>query len=132
METIKIIIEKTKDLYTAHAANVNGIYAGGDTVEEVKQSVLDAIRLLKAYNTEENVPDILKADYQIIYQFDAASLLSYYKGVFSNSALERLTGINQKLLYHYATGLKTPREPQRKKIETALHKLGTELLSVEL
>lgn len=132
METIKIIIEKTKDMYTAHADNVGGIFAGGDTVEEVKQSVIDAIRLLKTYNTKENIPDILKADYQIIYQFDAASLLSYYKGVFSNSALERLTGINQKLLYHYASGLKIPREPQRKKIETALHKLGTELLSVEL
>lgn len=119
-------------MYTAHADNVYGIYAGGDTVEEVKQSVLDAIRFLKTYNTDENIPDILKGDYQIIYQFDTASLLSYYKGVFSNSALERLTGINQKLLYHYATGLKIPREPQRKKIETALHKLGKELLSVEL
>ena len=132
METIKIIIEKTKDMYTAYSDNTRGIYAGGDTVEEVKKSVLDSIRLLKANNTDENIPNILKGDYQIIYQFDVPSFLSYYKGVFSNSALERLTGINQKLLYHYATGMKIPREPQRKKIEFALHKLGTELLSVEL
>jgi len=132
METIKVIIEKTKDMYSAYAENARGIYAGGESVEEVKQSVLDAIRLLKAYNTDENIPDILKGDYQIVYQFDVASFLSYYKGVFSNSALERLTGINQKLLYHYATGLKVPREPQRKKIENALHKLGSELLSIEL
>jgi hypothetical protein len=132
METIKIIIEKTKDFYSAYADNARGIYAGGDTVEEVKKSVLDAIRLLKAYNTDDNVPNILKGDYQIVYQFDVASFLSYYKGVFSNSALERLTGINQKLLYHYASGLKIPREPQRKKIEIALHKLGSELLAVEL
>ena len=37
-------------------------------------------------------------------------------------ALEKLTGINQKQLHHYATGLRKPREAQRKKIETALHK----------
>ncbi|MEI6050426.1 MAG: type II toxin-antitoxin system HicB family antitoxin [Bacteroidota bacterium] len=132
METIKVIIEKTKDMYSAYAENTKGIYAGGDTVEEVKQSVLDAIRLLKNYNTEENIPNILKGDYQIVYRFDTQSFLNHYNKVFTNVALERITGINQKLLHHYATGLKKPREPQRKKIENALHKLGSELLSLEL
>jgi predicted RNase H-like HicB family nuclease len=132
METIKIIIEKTKDMYSAYAENTKGIYAGGDTVEEVKQSVVDAIRLLKNYNTSENIPEILKGNYQIAYRFDTQSFLNYYIKVFTNVALERITGINQKLLHHYATGLKKPREPQRKKIETALHKLGLELLAVEL
>jgi predicted RNase H-like HicB family nuclease len=37
METIKVIIEKTKDMYSAYAENTKGIYAGGETVEEVKQ-----------------------------------------------------------------------------------------------
>ena len=36
METIKVIIIKTKDMYFAYAENTKGIYAGGDTVEEVK------------------------------------------------------------------------------------------------
>ena len=35
METIKIIIEKTKDLYSAYAANARGIYAGGHTRAEL-------------------------------------------------------------------------------------------------
>ena len=132
METIKVIIEKTKDMYSAYSENTPGIYAGGDTVEEVKQSVIDAIRLLKKYNTDENIPEIIKKDYQIVYRFDTQSFLNYYNKVFSNVALERITGINQKLLHHYATGLKKPREPQRKKIEIALHKLGAELLALEL
>jgi len=132
METIKVVIEKTKDMYSAYSVNVAGIYAGGDTVEDVKQSVLDAIVLLKKYNTDENIPAILKGEYQIEYQVDVQSFLNYYNQVFTNVALERITGINQKLLHHYATGLKKPREPQRKKIENALHKLGTELLLVQL
>lgn len=132
METIKVIIEKTKDMYTAYAENVSGIYAGGDSVEQVKESVLDSIRLIKTYNTAENIPRMLNDDYRIAYRFDTQSFLNYYNKVFTNVALERITGINQKLLHHYATGLKKPREPQRKKIETALHKLGSELLSLEL
>jgi len=125
-------LKKQKIMYSAYAENTKGIYAGGNTVEEVKQSVLDAIRLLKNYNSGENIPNILKGDYQIVYRFDTQSFLNYYNKVFTNVALERITGINQKLLHHYATGLKKPREPQRKKIEIALHKLGTELLSLEL
>lgn len=66
-----------------------------------------------------------------MYRFDTQSFLNYYNKVFTNVALERITGINQKLLHHYATGLKKPREPQRKKIEIALHKLGSELLAAQ-
>ena len=55
-----------------------------------------------------------------------------YKGILGNPAFEKITGINQKLIHHYATGLKKPREAQRKKIEEGLHALGRELLSIEL
>jgi len=60
------------------------------------------------------------------------SLFTYYKGVFTKSALERITGINQRQLQHYSSGLKKPRLAQKQKIETALHKLGNELIAVEL
>ena len=85
MKVVKVIIEKTKDMYSSYAENVAGIYGGGD-----------------------------------------------YKGIFTNSALERITGINQKQFQHYASGLKKPRAAQAKKIESALHKLGSELLALEL
>ncbi|MBL7866623.1 MAG: type II toxin-antitoxin system HicB family antitoxin [Flavobacterium lindanitolerans] len=132
MKTVKIIIERSEDMFSAFAENVQGIYAGGNTVDEVKQSVLDSIRLLKEFNSPNNIPDILKGEYEIVYHFDTVSLLSYYKGIFTNSALEKLTGINQKQIQHYATGHRKPRAEQREKIETALHALGRELLAVEL
>lgn len=67
MKTIKIKVEETKDGFVAYADNVEGIYAGGDTLVELRQSVLNAIRLLKEHNTPENIPDILKEEYQIVY-----------------------------------------------------------------
>lgn len=109
-----------------------GIYGQGSTVDEAKQSALAGIDLLKKYNQDENIPAILKGDYQIIFKFDAESFLNFYKKIFTNAALERMTGINQKQFQHYASGLKKPRLAQVKKIETAMHNLGKELMSVEL
>ena len=50
MKPIKIIIEKTKDMYTAYAENAEGIYGGGDTIEEAKASILTSIKLYDKYN----------------------------------------------------------------------------------
>ena len=132
MKKVKIIIEKSNDHYSSYAENVEGIYGGGDTAEEAKQSVLEAIALLKKHNKPQNIPAILKGNYQIVYQFDVVSLLNFYKKIFTNAALERMTGINQKQIQHYSTGLKIPRQTQVKKIELAFHKLGSELMAVEL
>ncbi len=132
MKQIKIIIERSKDLYSAYAENVEGIYGAGNTVAEAKQSIFDAIKLLKKYNRDNNIPKELKSKYELVFKFDTESLLNYYKGIFSHAAFERITGINQKQIQHYSTGLKKPRTTQTKKIETALHKLGTELMAVEL
>jgi predicted RNase H-like HicB family nuclease len=132
MRQLKIVLEKTKDGYSAYAENAEGVYGAGKTADEAKQSIIEAIRLLKKYNKPANVPAILRADYKLVYRFDSESLLNYYKGIFSNAALERITGINQRQIQHYAAGLKKPREAQLKKIENALHKLGSELMAVEL
>lgn len=131
MNTIYIIIERASDgSYGAYAENVEGVFGAGDDVHQVKQSILEGIETIKEYFDE--IPEILKGEYQIVYKFDTESLLQYYKGILTNPAVERLTGINQKLIHHYATGLKKPREAQRKKIQEGLHKFANELLAIEI
>ncbi|MGC4100865.1 MAG: hypothetical protein QM738_05980 [Ferruginibacter sp.] len=129
---IKIIIEKSDDSYSSYAQNVPGIYGQGDTVDDAKDSALKGLELLVKYNEDINVPDILKGEYEVVFKFDVESFLNFYKKIFTNAALERMTGINQKQFQHYATGLKKPRPAQVKKIETAMHQLGKELTSIEL
>lgn len=131
MKTIKIIIEKSSDSYGAYAENVNGIYGAGDSAEECRQSILDAIETIKTLE-DEQIPAELKGDYKITYKFDSESFLSYYKGIFTNAALEKMTGINSKQIQHYASGHRKPKEVTIKKFESALHSLGKELLAVEL
>lgn len=133
MEAKKIIINigASSDCFGAYAENCPGIYGAGNTVREAKENVMEGLRLLLKHHAND-LPEILKGEYTIVYKYDAQSFLNYYNSVFSNVALERMTGINQKLLHHYSSGLKKPRVAQRKKIETALHRLGEELLAVEL
>src|SRR5690625_1988531 len=109
MKTIKIIIEKSEGGYFwAYSDNVDGISGGGETVQACKQDVLDCIETLKTLN-DKSRPSFLDKEYELVYKFDAESLLEYYKGIFSKAAFERLTGINQHQLSHYASGLKNPR-----------------------
>jgi len=129
MKTIRIIIEKNDDGFWGYSGNERSIVGGGETVQECKQDILDCIETLKELNS---CPQSLKSKYELEFQFDTVSLLNYYKGIFTNSALEKITGINQKQLQHYSTGHRKPRIEQREKIENALHSLGKELLSVRL
>ena len=131
MPVLKIIIEKTKDFYSAYAENVEGIYGAGATVQKTKESILKSLDLFIRYN-KKNLPKILHSEYSIKYKFDTQSLLNYYKGVFTNASLEKITGINQKQIQHYASGLKKPRDLQKKKIQTGLRNLAKELQSIEL
>lgn len=131
MKKIRILIERGKDGYSAYAENVNKIYGIGDTVDEVKQNVLECIEIVKSFDAK-NIPTALKGDYELVWKFDVESLLEYYKKIFTQTGIARLTGINEKQLNHYASGLKKPRTAQAKKIETALHRLGSELLAIEL
>lgn len=126
MKNIKIVIEKSENFYWAFADNMQGITAGGETVQEVKNNILESIEIQKELG---NIPN---EKYELSYKYDMESLLTYYKGILSNPAIEKITGINQKQIHHYASGLKKPRLEQRKKIEEGLHKLGKELLAIEL
>lgn len=118
MGKINVTIEKGADLFGAWADNIPGIYGEGETVKETKESILSAIALYKEYN--DKIPSELEGDVEIEWHFDVQSFLQYFSGIFTKAALERITGVNQKLLGHYASGLKKPRKTQVEKIETAL------------
>lgn len=102
---ITIIIERAPDNYGAYAEkNIFGAWGSGDTIAEAKRSVVKTIKLLKKYNKKENVPKILYDDYELVYRLDVPSLLAHYKGVFTNAAMEQITGISQREIKQYASG----------------------------
>lgn len=130
----KLIISicASSDSFGAYAENCEGIFAAGDSVAEVKNDVLEAIRIYKDITPQEEWDKPIKENWPIEWHYDTQSLLSYYQGVFTKSALERMTGINQKQLWNYAHGISKPRKQAKEKIQKALHSLGHELLELSL
>lgn len=134
MKRLTAIIETSSENYSAYIEGVDGVTATGATIDEVKQNLVEAVEELVEFckETGSEIPDELTGDYDLTFVMDTKSVLEHYSGIFSKSALERMTGINQKQLWHYASGLRKPRRAQTVKIERALHKLGADLLALQL
>ena len=69
MKKLTLIIEKTKDLYTAYAENMEGIYGGGNTIEEAKESINTSIKLYEKHN------NLKPQEYEITYKIITTSHL---------------------------------------------------------
>jgi predicted RNase H-like HicB family nuclease len=125
-------IGKTEKNYAAIVEGLEGFVCTADSLEELKKEVSEGIDFHIAGLKEDGdrVPEIFTKVYRLIYKWSIESLLLYYKGVLTLSALERITGINQTQLGHYAAGRSVPRKKQVEKIERSLHHLGNELSSI--
>ncbi len=77
-------------------------------------------------------PSVFDGEYEVLYDFDVATLLDYYRGIFSFAALQVITGINQKQLAHYANGVSTPRPKQAEKIKSGLRRLAKDIQMVTI
>lgn len=75
-------------------------------------------------------PEVFNGEYETVFKFDVQSLLEFYRGIFSFSALQTITGINQKQLAHYASGVSKPRAKQAEKIARGLHRLARSMQAV--
>lgn len=131
---LTVIIEHAGKNFSAYVSGVDGIAVSGDSIDDIKSSAIKAIddyvQACKEFDLE--IPQLLQVDYEISFEMDVCSFLKIYEGIFTKAGLERLTGINQKQLWHYANGTSKPRPAQRLKIEKGLHRLGNELISLHL
>jgi predicted RNase H-like HicB family nuclease len=64
MKKLTIIIERAKDMYSAYAENMEGIYGGGNTIEEAKESINTSIKLYEKHNNLK--PQEYEMTYKII------------------------------------------------------------------
>ncbi|MBQ9179525.1 MAG: aldehyde dehydrogenase family protein, partial [Firmicutes bacterium] len=61
---------------------------------------------------------------------DTASLIQSLEGMTTIAAISRATGINERLLSHYANGIKRPSVKQRQKIVDGIHLIGKTLMKI--
>lgn len=134
MKKITVTVELSNHNYAAYIDILPGCVATGKTFVELKAKMEEAVKMHLETSREfrDKLPPVFSNAYELVFRFDAKSLLQHYRGIFTNSALERLTGINQRQLQRYATGESIPRHEQTEKITNALHSIGKELLIIEL
>jgi predicted RNase H-like HicB family nuclease len=136
MKKLTVIAERTDTGYSAYVPDVPGIITTGDTYDEIKNNVREALELYWEGENESNLSDaVLMAKhhgFDIELQVDMQDLFDHFDGVLTKAGLAKITGLNQSLISQYASGLKNPSEKQAKKIEAALHNLADKLRAVRL
>lgn len=95
----------------------------GETLDELKNNVLEAIQLTFQDSFTYSMSDI-------IFEMDVQSLLEYFP--INVSAFAGYVGINKSLLAQYANGSKKPAHKQAKRILHGIQKLGSELSAIRL
>lgn len=134
MKKVMVEIFFVNKNFSAHIPILPGCISVGDTPEEIKKNIKEAIQFhIKGMKKDgDELPALFKKGYELIYKFDAQSVMKYYKNVITGTALEKYSGINQKQLNHYANSYRKPKQLQIKKIKEAFHKLGSELLAIKM
>ena len=120
--------------YSAHVPELPGLAMTGNNLQEIQDHLKEAVPFHIEGQREAGgeVPAVFDGEYEYEYRLTVEALLNEYSGIFTKAALSKITGINERQLWHYAAGLRHPREKQRKRIEEGLHKLGQQLTSLIL
>jgi len=132
MEKVTVTVEMTDNNYSAYLEKLPGCVSTGKTFEELKNNISEAVEFHIEGMEEDGEEIPFGSDYELVYKFDPESLLKHYAGIFTNASFERLTGINQRQMQRYYSGKSRPRPTQVRRINQSLHRLGKELLAVEL
>jgi predicted RNase H-like HicB family nuclease len=134
MEKIIVEVSYTGKNYSAHIPILPGCVTTGSSLVEIRKNIEEIVPFHIEGMQEDNdeYPSVFNGKYEFIYKLSTETLINEFSGIFTKAALSRVTGINERQLWHYAAGVRHPRQVQRKRIVDGLHSLGKELLSVDL
>ena len=121
---IDFSIIKEDSGYSANATlNKSFICAQGETFEELKTNIVDAVNLSLDLKGQIYSIDDIK------YTLDLQSFFDFYK-VLNAKALSQRLGMNQSLLAQYISGTKKPSINQTKRIMNGVQQIGRELAEI--
>lgn len=135
MEQIKVFIEWCDHNFGAtFGDNVPGaVVLTAKTYDVLMKEIPETLQFhVKGMVTDgDEVPEWLRnGEYEFDYELDTAALIRSCEQYASLAAISRASGVNERLLSHYANGIKKPRPQQRKRIVEGLHEIGRKLIAV--
>ena len=129
MKTVKFIVEKTSDGYSAYAENWDKYPVGttGDNLDELKSNIIDAVN---SHYEAAGSKEVATAE-SISLEMDIVQFFEFYK-VINATALSSRIKMNEGLIHQYSKGHKKPGRKQIEKILSGLRDLGRELSTIEI
>ncbi len=124
MRKIYVTVEKTDTGYSA-GADKYPVYTAGDSLEDIKERITEALNLYFEFNGKPHV-----FQEQIKLTLDLSSFFEYYK-VLNASALAKKIGMHPSLLGQYIMGKKKPSTTQRMRILNGVREIGKELSEID-
>lgn len=133
MKTVEVIVEHAGNNLSAYIEGAPVITVGND-VEEIEKNMKEAVELYLDSCKEMNIApvEVLQGEFTLKFKIDAATFINYYSSIFTKAALSRITGINERQLWHYAAGVHKPRKQQLEKIQKGINALTEELAAINL
>jgi predicted RNase H-like HicB family nuclease len=99
VKVINVIVEKTKDGYSAYTTDYP-ICTVGNSMDEIKANILEAINLYRTHNKKQPVKMT-----GFLFKLDLSSFFELYP-VINASALSKKVGMNKTLLSPICDGQK--------------------------
>ena len=133
MKTVEVIVEHAGNNLSAYIEGAPVITVGND-VKEIEKNMKEAVELYLESCKEMNIApvEVLQGEFTLKFKIDAATFINYYSSTFTKAALSRITGINERQLWHYAAGVHKPRKQQLEKIQKGINALTEELAAINL
>lgn len=133
MKTVEVIVEHAGNNLSAYIEGAPVITVGND-VKEIEKNMKEAVELYLDSCKEMNIDpvEVLQGEFTLKFKIDAATFINYYSSIFTKAALSRITGINERQLWHYAAGVHKPRKQQLEKIQKGINALTEELAAINL
>lgn len=133
MKTVEVIVEHAGNNLSAYIEGAPVMTVGND-VKEIEKNMKEAVELYLDSCNEMNIApvEILQGEFTLKFKIDAATFINYYSSIFTKAALSRITGINERQLWHYAAGVHKPRKQQLEKIQKGINALTEELAAINL
>lgn len=133
MKTVEVIVEHAGNNLSAYIEGAPVITVGND-VKEIEKNMKEAVELYLESCQEMNIApvEVLQGEFSLKFKIDAATFINYYSSIFTKAALSRITGINERQLWHYAAGVHKPRKQQLEKIQKGINALTEELGAINL
>ncbi|MBO4805048.1 MAG: antitoxin HicB [Paludibacteraceae bacterium] len=129
MKIVDVIVEHAGKNLSAYIEGAPVITVG-NSMKEIETNMREAIDLYLEDNP--NPCEVLSGEFELRFKVDTATFINCYSGIFTKAALSRITGINERQLWHYAAGVHKPRKGQIEKIQNGILSIAGELSSIDV